>query len=244
VAAGHVPLTIGSQTNGSVIRPASFCGIYGFKPSRGIISRRGVLATSNTLDQVGVFARDIGDIALLTDTLSGYDSSDTASYSEPKPQMLQGYLAEVPVEPNIAWLDMPYASKYAEDASQGFEELLSALEGRVERLPTPQSFAALIPWDQISDTIKPVLQAAKKITDEQYQEALTIKDAAEDWFREFFNDYDAILTPSALSEAPVFGDSTGDPVCCTIWTLWCTNGWRLQTRRSTVTNNTPPDKTS
>lgn len=240
VAAGHVPLTIGSQTNGSVIRPASFCGIYGFKPSRGIISRRGVLATSNTLDQVGVFARDIGDIALLTDTLSGYDSADTASYSEPKPQMLQGYLAEVPVEPNIAWLDMPYASKYAEDASQGFEELLSALEGRVERLPTPQSFAALIPchkiiheyeivrcledrinnhWDQISDTIKPVLQAAKKITDEQYQEALTIKDAAEDWFREFFNDYDAILTPSALSEAPVFGDSTGDPVCCTIWTL-------------------------
>ena len=240
VAAGHVPLAIGSQTNGSVIRPASFCGVYGFKPSRGIISRRGVLATSNTLDQVGVFARDIGDIALLTDTLAGYDAADTASYTEPKPQMLQGYLAEVPVEPNIAWLDMPYAAKYSEDAAQGFEELLDALDGNVERLPTPQSFAALLPchkiiheyeivrclkdqidnhWDQISDTIKPVLLAAKNHTDEQYQEALTIKTAAEDWFKEFFNDYDAILTPSALSEAPLLGDGTGDPVCCTIWTL-------------------------
>ena len=55
VAAGQVPLAIGSQTNGSVIRPASFCGVYGFKPSRGIVSRRGALETSNTLDQVGFF---------------------------------------------------------------------------------------------------------------------------------------------------------------------------------------------
>jgi len=63
VAAGHVPLTLGSQTNGSVIRPASFCGVYGFKPSAGIVSRQGVLETSATLDQVGVFGRDIADMA-------------------------------------------------------------------------------------------------------------------------------------------------------------------------------------
>jgi len=239
VAAGHVPLAIGSQTNGSVIRPASFCGVYGFKPSRGIISRRGVLATSDTLDQVGVFARDVGDAALLADSLAGYDAADAASYIQPKPQMLQGYLSDVPVEPAIAWLEMPYASQYSADAAQGFEELLGELGGSVERLPTPQTFAALIPChkiiyqyemarclsdrvenhqDKISDELQATLLAAKDVSDDQYHEALTIKAAAEDWFKQFFNDYDAILTPSALSEAPLMG-STGDPVCCTIWTL-------------------------
>ena len=59
-----VPLAVGSQTNGSVIRPASFCGVVGFKPSRGLISRRGMLSQSETLDTVGVFARTIEDAAL------------------------------------------------------------------------------------------------------------------------------------------------------------------------------------
>jgi len=239
VAAGHVPLSLGSQTNGSVIRPASFCGVYGFKPSAGIVSRRGVLETSPTLDQVGVFGRDVADIALLVDTLSGYDREDSASYLAPKPSMLKGYLSDVPVPPTIAWIDMPYADRYSADAAEGFDELISALGGTVERLSAPQSFSALLPchkiiheyelvraldepitqhWDSISDTIKPTLLGAKNHTDELYREALDIRSAAIDWFAEFFNDYDAILTPSALSEPPLMG-STGDPVCCTVWTL-------------------------
>ena len=78
VAAGHVPLAVGSQTGGSVIRPASYCGVVGFKPSSGIISRRGVFQTSPTLDQVGVFGVDTGDVALLADVLGGYDAADPA----------------------------------------------------------------------------------------------------------------------------------------------------------------------
>lgn len=239
VAAGHVPLALGSQTNGSVIRPASFCGVYGFKPSIGVVSRQGVLETSATLDQVGVFGRDVADIALLVDTLAGYDREDSASYLAPKPAMLKGYLSDVPVPPTIAWIDMPYADRYSKDAAEGFEELIAELGGTIERLSAPQSFSALLPchkiiheyeliralndpisdyWDSISDTIKPTLLAAKDYSEEQYQEALEIRSAAIDWFAEFFNDYDAILTPSALSEAPLMG-STGDPVCCTVWTL-------------------------
>jgi Asp-tRNA(Asn)/Glu-tRNA(Gln) amidotransferase A subunit family amidase len=76
VAAGHVPLAIGTQTNGSVIRPASFCGTFGFKPTRGAIPRTGVLQTSKSLDQIGVFARTLDDVALLTDAISGYDQRD------------------------------------------------------------------------------------------------------------------------------------------------------------------------
>lgn len=243
VAAGHVPLAIGSQTNGSVIRPASFCGVYGFKPSSGIISRRGALETSPTLDQVGVFGRDVGDIALLVDAIAGYDHQDSQSYLAPKPGMLKGYLSDAPVSPTLAWIDMPYAGNYAPDAAEGFEELIEALgtaDGiTIERLQAPQSFAALIEchkvihqyeiaraldneishhWDDISESIQPILQDAKKLSDEQYQEAIEIRTAAIDWFDNFFLDYDAVLTPSALSEAPLMG-STGDPICCTVWTL-------------------------
>ena len=241
VAAGHVPLAIGSQTNGSVIRPASFCGVYGYKPSRGMVSRRGALQTSNTLDQVGVFSRDVGDLATLVDALSAYDRTDAESYIEPKPALLNGYQTDVPVKPAIAWIDMPYADRYEKSSSEGFEELLDELGDLVERIPAPQSFSALIPChkiiheyefircmsneienhpDKISDTLKPVIEAANKHSKDQYTEALEIRAAADTWFKQFFYDYDAILTPSALGEAPLKGSgSTGDPVCCTIWTL-------------------------
>ena len=242
VAAGQVPLAVGSQTNGSVIRPASFCGVYGFKPSRGIVSRRGALETSNTLDQIGFFGRDIGDIALLADVVAGYDHLDTASYIEPKPKMLQGYLQDAPVDPVYAWIDMPYANRYSNDAAAGFEELLEMLgTKKVDRIPAPQSFSKLFTchkiiheyeilrrleaecgnhMHQISDTVKPVLENARSYTDEQYQEALEIRLAADDWFKQFFNEYDAILSASALGEAPLISEEgTGDPVCCTVWTL-------------------------
>ena len=76
VAAGMVPLALGSQTNGSVIRPAAFCGVYGFKPTHGLISRHGILKLSPALDQVGVFARTLEDVALLAEQLTGYDERD------------------------------------------------------------------------------------------------------------------------------------------------------------------------
>ena len=69
VAAGMVPLAIGSQTNGSTIRPASFCGVVGYKPTHGLISRNGVLTLSRTLDHVGVFAGSVADAALLAEVM-------------------------------------------------------------------------------------------------------------------------------------------------------------------------------
>ncbi|MGI9462770.1 MAG: amidase [Aestuariivirgaceae bacterium] len=144
VAAGHVPLAIGSQTNGSTIRPASFCGIYGFKPTRGIISRTGCLKTSETLDQVGVFARTLEDAALLADVLAGYDRADQASYVDPKPAMLAGARTEPPVEPDIAWLELPFADRLDASSVEGFDELVSALGTHVEKLPAPTAFEAAV----------------------------------------------------------------------------------------------------
>jgi len=240
VAAAQVPLALGSQTNGSTIRPASYCGVYGFKPTRGIISRRGVFQTSATLDQVGVFGRDLGDVALLADVLAGYDAADSMSYLAPRPRMLSGYLSEVPIEPIFVWLDLPYADRFSDTARAGFDELLDVMGKQVERITAPQSFSGLIECHKaiysyeiyrclqserenhfglLSDTVRQALESAAKVSDATYEEAMQTLQAASQWFEQFFNDYDAIITASATGEPPKMGEGTGDPVCCTIWTL-------------------------
>lgn len=88
VAAGMVPLSIGTQTGGSVIRPAAFCGIVGMKPSFGLIPRTGILPQSPFLDTVGVFARSVEDCALLVEVQSGHDPADPATQAIPMPRML------------------------------------------------------------------------------------------------------------------------------------------------------------
>ncbi len=76
VAAGFVPVALGTQTNGSIIRPASYCGVVGFKPSLGVLPRTGVLRHAWLIDHPGVFARDVPDAALLVDALAGEDPQD------------------------------------------------------------------------------------------------------------------------------------------------------------------------
>ncbi len=239
VAAGHMPLAIGSQTGGSTIRPASYCGIYGFKPTRGMVGRTGCLQTSVSLDTVGTFARTLEDIALLTETISGHDADDVSSYARPRPQMLARARSEPAVDPDFAWFDLSYNSRLDADAREGLEELLDALGARVERLPAPKSFDTVLAchqvvheveisrhleqdfatgWDLASDSIKPVIERAKGYSEAQYQDALAMLQGAEDYFAQFFNDYDAIVTPAATGEAPLHAGHTGDPVFCKIWT--------------------------
>jgi len=239
VAAGHVPLAIGSQTNGSTVRPASFCGIFGYKPSRGMISRTGVLQTSVTLDQVGVFGRSLADVSLLADALSGYDPRDPASLPRPLPSATAGLARQPLVEPDLVWLDMPFHDRLTDEARSGLDDILAALGDRVERIEAPKSVAALVDhqktvheyeiahhladdfdrhWDMISDTLKPVVERGRGYSDTQYAEALAMVAGAEDYFEEFFHDYDGIIAPSAAGEAPLKTDGTGDPVFCTVWT--------------------------
>ena len=240
VAAQHVPLAIGTQTNGSVIRPASFCGTFGFKPTRGVISRDGILQTSVSLDQVGCFGRSLADVALLTDAIGGYDQRDAVSFARPRPNMSAGVAADAPVTPALAWFDLPFNDRLSEDARGGIDSVLEILGPSVEKMAAADTLSDLVGvqaciheyeiarhqadvfdgnWDQISDTLKPVITRARTITKTQYDDAIAVKASAEAFFKAFFIDYDAIIAPSAAGEAPHFGKGTGDPIFCTLWTL-------------------------
>ena len=240
VAASQMPLAIGSQTNGSVVRPASFCGVFGFKPSRGAVSRTGMLRTCQSLDQLGVFARTLEDVAALSDAIAGRDSHDPGSYTRPRPRFLDGCRSVPPIEPSLAWIDAPYHSRLSDDARLGLDDVVALLGRHVDRIPAPLGFGDLLAVHQtvqdyelgrnlkrlaadrgemLSQKILAVIEGGQQIAPKRYREALRAKAAAEDHFAKFFYDYDAIIAPSALGEAPPIESGTGDPVCCTVWTL-------------------------
>ncbi|MGV6803579.1 MAG: amidase [Ruegeria sp.] len=241
VAARHVPLAIGTQTGGSVIRPAAFCGVYGFKPTRGTISRGGVFRTSVTLDQIGGFANSLEDVALLIDAVSGYDQADPASFARPRADMLGGAQAEAPVAPDFLWLDFPFDDRLDEDASEGLSALIESLGGRVERATASPQLADLVNVhkviydyeicrnitaiaeanpDQISIEMQDAIGRGAEISSARYEDALRVMASAQTFFASFFNDYDAVIAPAATGQAPMLSSGhTGDSVYCLTWTL-------------------------
>ena len=103
VASFMAPVAIGSQTNGSVIRPASYCGVIGYKPTYGLISRSGVLKQSHLLDHVGVFARTIEDIALITKEIVKRDTKDSSTVPYSVTNIVETSQEEPPFEPNFVF---------------------------------------------------------------------------------------------------------------------------------------------
>ena len=240
VAACHVPLAVGTQTNGSVIRPASFCGTFGFKPTRGVISRAGVLKTSDSLDQVGCFARSLEDVALLTDALAGYDQADSCSFARPRPQMRAGAQAEAPVAPDLVWFNLPFYDRLSPDAHEGMEAVLDVLGPRITRMAAADTLANLVAvqariheyeicqhqaavfdanFEDLSRELQLIVARGRKISEAEYTDALAVKASAQTFFDELFVEFDAIIAPCATGEAPKFGSGTGDPIFCTLWTL-------------------------
>ena len=240
VATNMVPLAVGSQTNGSVIRPASFCGVVGYKPSKGYISRHLVLQVSRTLDQVGIFSNSIEDAALISEQLIGHDKQDSDTTLNPKPKLLAASKQKPPMEPVLAYIKLPFMNKLEEDAKEAFEEVKDELKGKVDEMELPEGFANIPKWHQIimesdmaqsfsaeykssknklSDKIIEAIERGMKYTSVEYNDARSKIEVANAYFNQFFHDYDAILTPSANGEAPKGLESTGDPIFSTIWTF-------------------------
>ena len=242
VSAGHVPVAIGTQTNGSVIRPASFCGVFGFKPSSGMVPRSGVLQTSETLDQVGVFSRYYEDVALISDIISEYDPNDANSFCRPRPNMLDGVCNRPNETPKLLWFEMPYFKGISEDCLEGIAKVVSVLDGFVNKKDgKPSVFEAFLKAHRVihhfeiarnlsnvrqkspkllSLQLRQTLNMGSKIDLKDYHQSLTQKEAAISYFQNFFGEFDAIIAPSALGEAPLLSEgNTGNPVCSTIWSL-------------------------
>jgi len=239
VACNMVPLAVGSQTNGSVIRPASFCGVVGYKPSKGYISRYLVLQVSRTLDQVGIFSNSIEDAALIGEQLFGHDKQDPDTTLNPKPKLLTASKQKPPAEPVLAYIKLPFMDKLEDDAKEGFEEIKDELKGKIDEMELPEGFANIPKWHQIimesdmaqsfsaeyktsknklSNKIIEAIERGMKYTSVEYNDARSKIEIANAYFNQFFHDYDAILTPSANGEAPKGLESTGDPIFSTIWT--------------------------
>jgi len=243
VASHMAPLAVGSQTNGSVIRPASYCGVVGYKPTKGLISRHLVLQVSRKLDQVGIFSNSVEDAALISEQLIGYDKQDPDTSLNPKPKLLTACQQNPPMEPVLAYIDLPFMKELEEDAKEGFEEIKDEiknnLKGKVDEVKLPEGFNGIPEWHKIimesdmatsfskeyksyknklSDKIVEAIERGMKYTSVEYNEALLKIDAANTYFKQFFHDYDAILTPSATGEAPKGLDFTGNPIFCTMWT--------------------------
>ena len=239
VASHMVPLAIGSQTNGSVIRPASYCGVIGYKPTKGLISRHLVLQISRALDQVGIFSNSIEDAALISEQIIGHDKQDPDTSLNPRPKLLAASRQKPPMEPLLAYIKLPFMDKLDEDVMEGFNEVKDELKGQINEIELPAGFDDIPDWHKIimesdmarsfseeykksknklSDKIVEAIERGMKYSSVEYNEAFSKIEVANTYFKQFFHDYDAILTPSANGEAPKGLESTGDPIFSTIWT--------------------------
>lgn len=239
VADGMVPLAIGTQTAGSVIRPASYCGITGFKPSFGAIPRTGVLMQSPTLDTVGVFGRTAADAALLAEVLWGHDAEDPATSPEPVPPLLQVARSAAPLKPVFAFVKPPGWDAADPELHAAFAELVEALGEQVFEAPLPNAFdqAAEVRerinfaemaryyyryarhMDALGVRTQEVLTKGNAILARDYLAALDWADVLYAGLGEIFERCDAVLCPAATGPAPEGLDFTGDPIFNGLWTL-------------------------
>jgi Asp-tRNA(Asn)/Glu-tRNA(Gln) amidotransferase A subunit family amidase len=221
-------LAFGTQTAGSIIRPAAFCGIVGYKPSFGHVTRAGVKSLSESLDTVGGFARTVDDVALLLAALT-HDRRllELDIDSAPRIGVFRGPLwasvdadAQTTIE-SVAEL-LSRSGAHVSDAA--FPNFFPDVLRLQQEIMAFEAFQALSHErysspDKISAALDELLTQGKNITFETHQRNLTAATFARQNIHETFNGFDALLTPGALGEAPTFESGTGDPVLCRSWTL-------------------------
>jgi Asp-tRNA(Asn)/Glu-tRNA(Gln) amidotransferase A subunit family amidase len=240
VAAGMVPLALGSQTNGSVIRPAAYCGVYGFKPTHGLVPRSGIMKLSRTLDHVGMFARSLDDVALLAEVLVGWDAEDPDTRPRAAIPFREVAAQEPPLPPLLGFVKPPVWDRAEADTREAFAELAEQLKDRVVEIEIPASTAGMLEWhrtimeaemaanldreyeqgrERLSDSLREQLARGRELRVLDYQRALARIPLLNAAFDEMFERCDAFITPSAPGTAPKGLASTGDPSFCTLWTL-------------------------
>ena len=235
-----VPLALGTQTNGSVIRPAAYCGVFGFKPGHGLISRAGILRQSPPLDQVGVMANSLLDLALLAEVLMGYDPADPALRPSAHARMLEVATQPPPVVPDLGFVRTPVWDQAEDETKAAFDELVATLGERVAAVDLPAAFDEAVQLhgtimeadlarsfapeyqrgrDRLSARLCQMSERGQQCLAVDYNRAVDAIPRLVQALEPLFERYDALLTPATTGPAPHGLDSTGSPVFCTIWTL-------------------------
>ena len=240
VAAEMVPLAIGSQTNGSVIRPAAFCGVYGVKPTHGAVSRHGALLLSRALDHVGTFARSLGDSALLLEALAGYDARDPDTRATASPNFLALAADELADPPRLAFVRTPVWDKADAATHAAFEAVVDELGGDIAEVALPDDFAAA--WDDhrivmatdmahnlgamvarggesgSSEALRAIIAEGGQVPALRYLAARDNALRYRQGIADVLSEFDALITPATVGVAPV-GEATGSPLFCSLWSL-------------------------
>ena len=240
VASYMVPLAVGSQTNGSTIRPASFCGVVGFKPSHGLIPRTGILTQSHWLDTVGVFARSVEDAAMIAEVLIAYDPGDKDTRPRPRPTLAKTAVEEPPLPPMLTFAKTTVWDQADKETQEAFGELKEILGEGCNDLDLPEPFEHAVEQhgkimnadlaknfagyyehgkDKLTDVLKGMIEDGQMVTAVDYNKAVDGRDSLNEGLAGVFDRYDAIITPATIGEAPAGLDSTGSPIFNSLWTF-------------------------
>jgi amidase len=229
VADWMAPIALGTQTSASIIRPAAYCGVVGYKPTFNLINRAGLKFLSESLDTIGLIARTVADAALVAEELSG---------SSPAPFTEVGSL-----EPRIGLCRTPYWDR-ADDATRAALEaavpVLAKAGAHVDDVDLDGEFAGLADVQVrvsayefyrslthervrypklISDSLMSRMHAGAQVTRAQYVAAQETARRCRARLTDIYRSFDVLVSPSATSEAPRDLTSTGDPVFGLTWTL-------------------------
>ncbi len=240
VASHMVPLAIGTQTNGSVIRPASFCGVVGFKPTHGLIPRTGILTQSRWLDTVGVFARSVEDAAMFAEVLIAHDTGDPDTTPRARPTLFDTAVGEPPLTPLLTFAKTAVWDHADKETQEAFGELVEFLGEGCDELHLPEPFEDALKLhgtimkadlaksfagyyergkDKLTDNLVRMIEDGQKITAVDYNKAVDGREFLNDGLGGVFDRYDAIITPATVGEAPAGLGSTGRPSFNTLWTF-------------------------
>jgi Asp-tRNA(Asn)/Glu-tRNA(Gln) amidotransferase A subunit family amidase len=241
VADFQVPLAIGTQTAGSVIRPASYCGVIGLKPSFGYASRSGVLAQSVPLDSIGGYARSVEDIALLFDSIGGFDLADRDMTSGPRPSLAQALHEPELRVPRFAFVKSPAWPQADPKMQAAFEAFAGSFGAHAEvvETPLPSDFDGSLRLqqivqfsdiarnygpiadanpDRVSTKLKDVIAEGRTFSAADYAAARAEQEQLYEALRPILVNHDAILTPAAPGPALLGLGSTGSPMFNALWT--------------------------
>jgi Asp-tRNA(Asn)/Glu-tRNA(Gln) amidotransferase A subunit family amidase len=226
VADFMVPLALGTQTGGSVIRPAAYCGTFAIKPSFGSINRAGTKFVAESLDTIGAFARSVEDLELAMEVLTSRAKAPAPS-GAPRIGLCRTPLWDVAdshVQKNLEAaarrLEQAGAKVRDFDLPPGTKQIFDNY-----RVVGNYESARALAWEyanfpsQISKNLTPRLQEGWKITRAEYDATREVIRSCGRVLADTIRDVDLLLTPSAPSEAPASLTTTGDPVFNRAWTM-------------------------